>query len=345
MDVIWINPNMRTDLGGEVLKSHPSEVGVLSYAEFDSEIGSENAFSLTVPKRDFDKIAGTRGGMVYPVGAFEFGGKITGCTSNSEDGFVTFTGKTWLGMLGLHEVCTFAYSATGLRMDGYINDILARARMSGVMAASTDHVLQSVPRAYPFSGEVYSMLSVMKYLFTQAEQVPTITPVFADGVLSVRIGARDPKTYTALDFGGLSVPTEIEKAFQPVTNISISTVVNDVVQTPKYAWMDKDGVWQYSNTAGQVPGFYYEDFTGRQAALFVSEEEYAAFGSHIVQIVNSLQVSDTASVSASGSLSPDVGDYVTVRDDVTGIEATSEIASKTLHISDGVPVFSFQTAR
>lgn len=325
MDVVYLDSGMK-------------EQGVLADVVFECEIGNENGFTLTVTKSDYKKVANC---FVYPVGAVEFGGKVTSCISNSENGYVTFAGKTWIGLLGLNSAPYFNWSPNSSRLlSTYLSDVLAPLNQKVVPI--TTYTMPSAPEIVAEDGKPVEYYAVYDGLMKQAERIPVFSAAYAaDGSVTIQIDTRVPVEYDSLNYSSDVIPVEVEKQFQPVTMVTICAKNPNTGNwyVPKVAKMVSDGVWEYeTSTPSPYVGLY-----SRRVGLVLSVEEYT--NPDWSSIIDSVQVKDAATIRLAGELTPDVGDTVTSRDETTGITATAKVTSKTLHISDGVPIFSFDTAQ
>ena len=325
MDVIWLDSSMK-------------EQGILENVVFESEMGRENSFTIMVPKSDYQKIAN---GFVYPVGAIGFGGKVTSCISNSEDGYVTFAGMTWVGLLGLNSTPYFNWSPNGThKLSLYLNDALSP--LNGKVVAITTYTTESVPTIPEEDGKPVEYLAVYESLLEQTGRVAVFSGAYeSDGSMKIQIDTRAVLTFNSWDFTSDVMPLEVEKQYQKVTHIAICAKNPSTGNwyTPKVAKMISDDVWEV-DTVTPSP---YTGLFARKVGLVLSVEDYT--NPNWDEIIASVQVQDAATVRVAGTLDPDVGDTVSGKDETTGITATAKVTSKTLHISDGVPIFSFETAQ
>lgn len=323
------------------LDSDLREQGIIRNAEFDSEVGGFYDFSLTVPKSDYSRIAG---GFVYPRGAIEFGGKITDCVVNSDQGFVTFNGKTWLGVVGLGELPTYSYTTnTQHRLDKYVLDIISQASidLQNWLTPSTDYKLSQAAQLMTSDDGVINMLDVLVNLYAQAGKVITYSPYYsADGRMFINIGARDPVTYNSFDYANNVIPVEVEKRLQPVTRIIYALENEGAAPSTKTAHLKKDGTWIETNSPA-INDIYIGFYTRTVTVYAETPEDFA--NPNWAAIVDEVQIKDSAYVSVSSALAVDVGDIVTGKDETTGVSATQTVKSKSLHLSGGIPILSFET--
>lgn len=323
MDLIWLDAGMR-------------EQGILECAVFDGEVGQDYDFTLTVPKKYY---AGLKDGYVYPRGAVEFGGKIVSCISRSDDGFVTFSGKTWFGMVGLQSARVFQWSSGhGNSLNVFLQNVFAC--VYGKIVPSTSYVMESTPTIPQEDGQPFVYLDILKSLFEQAGKLPVLSAQYsAAGVMSIKCETRNPLEYDQSDYTSDTVPVEVEKQFVLVKHVTIYKASNPSV-VPKTATMNADGTWTV--TSGDSP-VSKNGFTERYIAIPVDDDTFA--NPDWDAIIESVQVKDAATIQNAYTLNPSVGDTVTGKDETTGITATAKVTSKSLHISDGVPIFTFDTAQ
>lgn len=325
MDLIYLDSNRR-------------EQGVVKNAEFESEVGGYFDFTLKVPKSEYFRLAGN---YVYPRGAVEFGGKITDCDINSDDGFVTFTGKTWLGMVGLGDLPSYYLSQNAQHsLQRYASDIISQANLSlgSFLVASTDYNMPQAAQMLEADGEPLNMLDVLLDLYNQAGRVVTYSPTYSNGRLFIIIGSRAPVVYSSLDYANNVIPVEVDKQLQPVTRIIYAMENEGAAPSEKRRYLQRDGTWSSSGALNDT----YIGFEARTVTVFAeSQEEFD--NPDWTAIVDAVQLKDSAVIKASGTLPVDVGDIVTSRDDTTGITATETVRSKSLQLIDGVPIYSFET--
>lgn len=326
------------------LDANRVEQGVLEDAQFVSEIGEYYEFTLTVKKNRYKDLVG---GYVYPRGAFAFGGKILKCTSRSYEDLVTFTGRTWMGMLGTQTILSFAYVAgqDSHKMSDYLIDLLYQAAYTPVMQPDTDYVLpQAATLPDGTNKEPKTVLELTEDLYRQANMVPVWRPAYdANGKMTLLLGGKSRKTYSSDDYSSDVLPVEVEVDYQKITKIIIGYAQsNGSLMQTRIGFLTSAGTWL--DSAIDVIHVDYTGFDGHVVAVVLSQEEATVPQRFDFQkLADELQADGSATVSIAGKLVPDVGDTVIGKDLTTGIVVQSQITSKTLNLTKDVSVFSFQT--
>ena len=242
-------------------------------------------------------------------------------------------------MVGLHTLPIYSFTSNPSHILGnYANDILNYAGLNTRIVPVSAYEMGQAAARIKSDNNQYNMLDALIGLYRQAGKVPTLSAHYYDGKMSVLLDARSPITHDALDYANNTIPIEVEKQFQPVTEVKITYPVAEGNVIPvKTKVMTRSGTWVDSTTLENM----YTAFEARTVTVVVSEEEFNL--PDWDAIIESVQLKDTAAVSVANDLKPDVGDIVTAKDEVTGISATAKVSSVSLHISNDVPIFNFDT--
>ena len=319
MDLIYMNSSMQ-------------DIGVIKAYNFDLAFGSdENNFELKI---DTDNHCCEAGYYVYIEGT-EYGGIIDAVASDTAAEEVTYTGRTWHGILNSKVLCPDA-GQDYLTLNGNANTVLStlisRMGLTSIFSASSDAsdlTVSSYKMARYITGYdgIRKMLNsvngklVMSYNGTKVilSAVP-IVDYTADGVFDSDI----------LSF----------------TVKKTSKKVNHLICLGKGELKDRTVIHLYADTSGSIS--QTQTLTGLDEYTAVydnpnaeSIEKLREAGS---EQLAELQKQDDLSVSLSESEDVfDVGDIVGAVDNVTGIAISVPISKKIISIQNDYLSAAYET--
>lgn len=295
----------------------------------------DNTFSLTIPESEWIKNPIRVGHYVYAPQT-EWGGPVTLVQHNTEDGLITIQGPTWRGLLYQKRI----YPPAG---SGYLafTDVDANSLISAIVGTSFGSL-------FTVSSEACGTLVSASYRYQ-----------------SYAVGLQD----TLRDYG-LRLNVVFDNVQQSVILSAVQTndLTDDIEISQDYGlhFVSSIGNVEYANhclalgsgelanrmvlnvyvtesgyTTSLPPGM--SDADVRTVLLDYPNAESAdeLLKSAIKTLqacaaINGISVSDLQGISA------EMGDVVSVRDRVTGLVGTAEIANKILSIQNGVTKISMQ---
>ena len=319
MDLIYMNSSMQ-------------DIGVIKAYNFDLAFGSdENNFELKVGVNDHCCEAGY---YVYIEGT-EYGGIIDAVASDTAAEEVTYTGRTWHGILNSKVLCPDSgqdYLTLNGNANTVLNTLISRMGLTSIFAASSDAsalTISSYKMARYITGYdgIRKMLNsvngklVMSYNGTKVilSAVP-IVDYTADGVFDSDI----------LSF----------------TVKKTSKKVNHLICLGKGELKDRTVVHLYADTSGSIS--QTQTLTGLDEYSAVYDYSSAKTTEDLIKAgseqLAELQKQDDLSVSLSESEDVfDVGDIVGAVDNVTGIAISVPISKKIISIQNDYLSAAYET--
>lgn len=318
MDLIYTNPS------GE-------DVGVLLDYDFDMAFGSgENDFECTIQS---DSHCCTSGSFLYIEGT-EFGGIVDSIRSNNETKEVTYSGRTWHGILNSKVIepdSGEAYLVLSGEANEVIGKLLARMSLSSLFEASsedsgitiTDYRMHRYITGYD---GIIKMLKAFggKLLFT-----------FQDGKIILSAAAKHD--YSGDDgFDSDLLSFEVTKKYK---------AVNHLVCLGSGELTERMVVHLYADASGKISQTQTQDGTDEYAAVYnypnvESEEELIKSGTErLKELWEPARMS--IDLDADGN-NYDVGDTVGAVDNITSITVSAEITKKIVTIKNGRITISYK---
>ena len=318
MDLIYMNPKLE-------------DVGVLLRYDLDMSFGrSENNFECTVHKTNHCCDAGY---FLYAEGT-DYGGIIDAVKSDTAAGDITYSGRTWHGIMEAKVLEPDAgndYLVLSGEAHAVIGALLKRIGLDGMFttgAVSSGITISSyqMPRYIgAYSGVVKMLKAVdakLLFTFTNKKIVLSVAPLVdysQDGLYS-----------DTIDF--------VAKKTQGKINHLICLGSGELAQRT-VAHLYADGAGNISQT---------QTFTGldEQTAIYdyASVESIEELIKHGTDRLKELRLQDDLSVTFNDTKTEfDIGDIVSAYDNATGVSVEAAIAQKIITIRNGIASVSYST--
>lgn len=304
--------------------SHREDIGVLHDFIFDLAFGAdENDFELTIDSSNHCCDANS---LVYMEGT-EYGGIVDGIEVVTKDDRLTYTGRTWHGVLAskiLEPDAGANYLVLSGEANAVIGTLISRVGLSDLFRASSEN-----------SGLTISNYSMRRYIDAYAGITKMLASVsgklsfsYKDG--HVVLSAAPIVDYTKDEqFDNDQVEMDVKKTFNPV---------NHMICLGKGELADRQVVHLYMNSAGNISET--QTFFGLNEVTDVYENTNA-------ESLDELKKGGREKLQESGSTDSvgmnfdaestvyDIGDIVGARETITGVTVSEKITKKIVKIQGG----------
>lgn len=320
MDLIYTNSSMQA-------------IGVMKAYDLDLAFGSdENDFEIKV---DANNHCCEAGYYVYIIGT-EYGGVIDAVTSDTQTGEVTYTGRTWHGILNSKVICPDAgqdYLTLNNEANGVLNSLITRMGLTSIFTVNI----------YA-SGLEISHYKMPRYVTGYDGIMQMLKSVGGKLVLSfdgekVILSAAPIEDHTK--DGSVSSDA---MSFQVKTT---SKKVNHLICLGQGELKDRTVVHLYADASGSIS--QTQTLTGADEYTAVYDYPSAESAQKLIEAGASrlaeLQNQDNLSVSLNeAECAFDVGDVVGAVDTINGISVAVPITKKIVSIRNGYMSVSYETA-
>lgn len=318
MDLIYMNASME-------------DVGVIRAYEFDLAYGSdENDFELKVSTENHCCEAGY---FVYIEGT-EYGGIIDAVASDTAAEEVTYTGRTWHGILNSKVLCPDAgqdYLTVSGNANAVLGMLISRLGLTSLFAASSETSTLS------FSG-----YSLERYITGYDGIRKMLNSVGGKLLMSyenykVILSAVPIVDYTDDGFDSDILSFAIKKA---------SKKINHLICLGKGELKDRLVLHLYADVNGNINQTQTQTGLDEYSAVYdySSAEDADKLLAAGTQRLSELQKQDDLTISlAETDDAYDVGDIVGATDNVTGISIAVPISKKIVTIQNGIEAIAYET--
>lgn len=320
MDLIYTNSSMQA-------------IGVMKAYDLDLAFGSdENDFEIKV---DANNHCCEAGYYVYIIGT-EYGGVIDAVTSDTETGEVTYTGRTWHGILNSKVICPDAgqdYLTLNNEANGVLNSLITRMGLTSIFTVSiyaSDLEISNykMPRYVTGYDGIMQMLKSVNgklVLSFDGEKVILSAAPIADHTKDGSVSS---------DAMSLQVKKTSKK-------------INHLICLGQGELKDRTVVHLYADASGSIS--QTQTLTGADEYAAVYDYPSAESTQKLIADGTSrlaeLQKQDDLSVSLNeAEYAFDVGDVVGAVDTVTGISVSVPITKKIISIRNDYMSVSYETA-
>lgn len=320
MDLIYTNSSMQA-------------IGVMKAYDLDLAFGSdENDFEIKV---DANNHCCEAGYYVYIIGT-EYGGVIDAVTSDTKTGEVTYTGRTWHGILNSKVICPDAgqdYLTLNNEANGVLNSLITRMGLTSIFtvniyASGLEISNYKMPRYVTGYDGIMQMLKSVGgklVLSFDGEKVILSAAPIADHTKDGSVSS---------DAMSFQVKTTSKK-------------VNHLICLGQGELKDRTVVHLYADASGSIS--QTQTLTGADEYAAVYDYPSAESAQKLIEAGASrlaeLQNQDNLSVSLNeAEYAFDVGDVVGAVDTVTGISVSVPITKKIVSIRNDYMSVSYETA-
>ena len=320
MDLIYTNSSMQA-------------IGVMKAYDLDLAFGSdENDFEIKV---DANNHCCEAGYYVYIIGT-EYGGVIDAVTSDTKTGEVTYTGRTWHGILNSKVICPDAgqdYLTLNNEANGVLNSLITRMGLTSIFtvniyASGLEISNYKMPRYVTGYDGIMQMLKSVGgklVLSFDGEKVILSAAPIADHTKDGSVSS---------DAMSFQVKTTLKK-------------VNHLICLGQGELKDRTVVHLYADASGSIS--QTQTLTGADEYAAVYDYPSAESAQKLIEAGASrlaeLQNQDNLSVSLNeAEYAFDVGDVVGAVDTVTGISVSVPITKKIVSIRNDYMSVSYETA-
>lgn len=316
MDLIYMNSSMQ-------------DIGVLTRYEFDLAYGSdENDFELKVNAENHCCDAGY---YVYIEGT-EYGGIIDAVASDTANEEVTYTGRTWHGILNSKVLCPDA-GQDYLTVSGDANSVLAalidRLDLSAIFTASSETSALSF-NGYKMERYATGYDGIRKMLKSNGGKL--LVEYKGDKVILSAVPLAD-YTDNAFDSDILSFTAKMA-----------ARKVNHLICLGKGELKNRLVAHLYADANGTISQTQTQTGLDEYTAVYEysSIDDAAKLIESGMERLAELQKQDDLSISVSETDDNyDIGDIVGATDNVTGVSIAVPISKKIVTIQNGVEAISY----
>lgn len=320
MDLIYTNSSMQA-------------IGVMKAYDLDLAFGSdENDFEIKV---DANNHCCEAGYYVYIIGT-EYGGVIDAVTSDTETGEVTYTGRTWHGILNSKVICPDAgqdYLTLNNEANGVLNSLITRMGLTSI-----------------FTVNIYaSGLEISHY------KMPRYVTGY-DGIMQMlkSVGGKLILSFDGekaiLSAAPIEDHTKDGSVSSDAMSFQVKTTskkVNHLICLGQGELKDRTVVHLYADASGSIS--QTQTLTGADEYTAVYDYPSAESAQKLIEAGASrlaeLQNQDNLSVSLNeAECAFDVGDVVGAVDTITGISVAVPITKKIVSIRNDYMSVSYETA-
>lgn len=318
MDLIYMNENRE-------------DVGVLLKYDLDLSFGAnENDFTCTVNKRAHCCKAGY---YLYMDGT-EYGGVIDAVESDTATGDVTYSGRTWHGLLEskiLEPDAGTDYLILSGEANAVIDALLTRIGLDSLFTASPAQSGIAV-KNYKMNRYIGAYSGIVKML---KDLNAKLLFTFENGHVVLSAAPVVDHTQTGLDSDVIDFVSRKTKA-----------KINHLICLGQGELAERQVVHLYADTEGNVSQtqslFGLDEYTETYDYSFAEDlEDLIENGT---EKLKEMQQQDKLSVSFNSTEKAfDIGDIVGAYDNETGLSVSVEIKQKIVTIKDGVTAVSYST--
>ena len=309
------------------------DVGVLLRHDLDLSFGtSENNFECTINKNDHCCEAGY---YLYMDGT-EYGGIIDAVKSDTATGDITYSGRTWHGMLE-SKILEPDAGQDYLVLNGEANTVLAsliqRVGLRSLFAASTAASGVTI-KAYQMSRYIGAYSGIVKMLKSANAKLKF---TFADG--KVVLSAAPVVDYTQEGLYADTIDFVAKKTKGKVNHLICLGKGELAERTVVHLYADADGNISQTQTFSGVDEYTeIYDYSSVETV-----EELIKSGTDRLK---ELRQQDSLSVSFNNTVNEfDIGDIVGAYDNATGVSVAVAITQKIVTISNGRASVSYSTGK
>lgn len=320
MDLIYTNSSMQA-------------IGVMKAYDLDLAFGSdENDFEIKV---DANNHCCEAGYYVYIIGT-EYGGVIDAVTSDTQTGEVTYTGRTWHGILNSKVICPDAghdYLTLNNEANGVLDSLITRMGLTSIFtvniyASGLEISNYKMPRYVTGYDGIMQMLKSVGgklVLSFDGEKIILSAAPIADHTKDGSVSS------DALSF-------QVKKT---------SKKINHLICLGQGELKDRTIVHLYADDSGSIS--QTQTLTGADEYAAVYDYPSAESAQKLIEAGTSrlaeLQNQDNLSVSLNeAEYAFDVGDVVGAVDTITGISVAVPITKKIVSIRNDYMSVSYETA-
>ena len=307
------------------------DIGVLLDYEMDMAFGQdENNFECTIGAASHCCESGF---FLYMEGT-DYGGIVDGIGSKSDSGEVTYTGRTWHGLLNSKVIepnSGQAYLTVSGEANSIIASLLSRMGLSDLFEASSEDSGLNISN-YQMNRYVKGYEGIKKMLKTVDGKL-----LFAFRNGKVILTATSVHDYSRdEEFDSDLVPFQIKKTYKTVNHMICLGSGELENRTVVHLYCDKNGTISRTQTQfgmDEITDVY--DYPNAE-----SEEELIDGG---MEQLKAMWGQDEMSVDFDGtSGSYDVGDIVGAFDNITGLSISAVISKKIVTIKNGQITISYK---
>ena len=293
-----------------------ADQGVIPWASGDFSEGSENSWSVKAAR-----VEGLAKGCLVYVDGTEFGGIVDATETETETGAVTYSGRTWRGMLDEAVLCPPSgsdYASASGDANAAIGSALALSGSPLPFAATTAASPLTVPSSYRFPRYCTLLEGLVSMLKA------------AGGVLSVSY-SRGSCTLSAA-----SAPETVAWSDGADITLKSSTSVNHLVCLGGGELKDRTVVHLYADSRGRVSRTQTITGTGERTQVYdyANAKDEDDLVSNGAKRLEGLQSTDSAALDEGVTGLYSIGQVLTCRDAETG-EAVSETVTEKIGRIDG----------
>lgn len=320
MDLIYTNSSMQA-------------IGVMKAYDLDLAFGSdENDFEIKV---DANNHCCEAGYYVYIIGT-EYGGVIDAVTSDTETGEVTYTGRTWHGILNSKVICPDAgqdYLTLNNEANGVLDSLITRMGLTSIFAVNiyasgleiSNYKMPRYVTGYDGIMQMLKSVGGKLVLSFDGEKIILSAAPIADHTKDGSVSS------DAMSF-------QVKKT---------SKKINHLICLGKGELKDRTVVHLYADASGSIS--QTQTLTGADEYAAVYDYQSAESAQKLIEAGASrlaeLQNQDNLSVSLNeAGYAFDVGDVVGAVDTVTGISVSVPITKKIVSIRNDYMSVSYETA-
>lgn len=297
--------------------------GVLSAYSFDLSFGAdENDFELTLGA---DELLLEFGSFIYIEGT-EYGGIVDGRKTSTKGETITYTGRTWHGML----------NSKVIEPDSGENYLVVSGEAGAVIAA----LLERLGLSALFSAAVESDVTIKKYQFNRyCAAYDGIKAMLAAAGAKLKIAWRERQVFLSAEPIADYTDSPIDGDIASLTVEKHQQKVNHLICLGKGNLAEREVIHLYANSAGGIGDT--QTFTGLEEVCEVydysaveSSEELRSGG---VKKLKELRDIDKAEISLleSQQLFFDVGDKIGATEYLSGITVAATVSQKIVKINNG----------
>ena len=318
MDLIYMNASRE-------------DIGVLLAYELDLSFGAnENDFALKVDEKNHCCEAGY---FIYAQGT-EYGGIIDAVTSDTATGEVTYSGRTWHGILN-SKVLEPDAGQDYLTVQGEANAVLAslvaRCGLDGLFSVSTEDSGITLPN-YAMNRYISAYDGIRKMLQTVNAKL-----LMHYGLSGVSLSVAPVVDHTQSGLDSDVVDFSAKKTKGKVNHLICLGSGELKDRTVLHLYADADGnISKTQSLFGVNEYTEVYDYSGVEDVEELEKGGRDRLKALLQQDELSVSIDDTSNLF-------DIGDIVGAHDNVTGVSVAVPIAQKIVTIQDGIQDVSYST--
>lgn len=316
------------------------EIGVLRSYELDLAYGEdENDFECTIPIEShcceagcflFLRGADSSGTSIYT----EYGGIIDSIKVDTSAATVSYTGRTWHGILEGKILCPNDgedYLTVSGEAHTVLSDLLERMGLYVPFAVFNDDSGVTID-SYQFDRYTTGYTGIRKMLNTAGAKLRIL---YIEGYIYLKVELQNDYS-TDEEWDSSQMALTIQKGSRPV---------NHMICLGKGDLKDRVVIHLYADAAGNVSKT--QTFTGLNEVVETydypnteSEEELTEGGTERLQ--EAYSGAETVKATFTGTMEYDIGDIVGARENITGTAVRREIVKKIIKGSNGSLSIEYQ---